>query len=201
MNAKKLLALVLALAMALTMTACSPKEMAVNAILKLATVLGFREEGGSDEEETTDIYAPEGGSISFPEGMDTSSRFTTQISDGTLYVSFNGIQSRQNRNTPYFVAAGDSVTITSYAETESTGLLEYKAALWGLNDDQSTTSYVLDSTVYFTTGGACYTQTISGLTPGRRYKVNISYDSSKYYITGGMAITGIGSDELTDVAG
>ena len=41
MNAKKLLALVLALAMALTMTACSPKEMAVNAILKLATVLGF----------------------------------------------------------------------------------------------------------------------------------------------------------------
>lgn len=198
MNAKKLLALVLALAMALTMTACSPKEMAVNAILKLATVLGFREEGGSDEEETTDVYAPEGGSISFPEGMDTSSRFTTQISDGTLYVSFNGIQ---NRNTPYFVAAGDSVTITSYAETESTGLLEYKAALWALDDDQTSTSYVLDSTVYFTTGGDCYTQTISGLTPGRRYKVNISYDSSKYYITGGMAITGIGSDELTDVAG
>ena len=198
MKRKPLFAAAAALFLCLTLTACSPKEMAVNAILKLATVLGFREEGGSDEEETTDIYAPEGGSISYPEGMDTSSRFTTQISDGTLYVSFNGIQ---NRNTPYFVAAGDSVTITSYAETESTGLLEYKAALWALDDDQTSTSYVLDSTVYFTTGGDCYTQTISGLTPGRRYKVNISYDSSKYYITGGMAITGIGSDELTDVAG
>ena len=195
---RKITSLLLAAVMALTLTACSPKEVAVEMILKMATVMGFREEGGSDEEETTDIYAPEGGSISFPEGMDTSSRFTTQISDGTLYVSFNGIQ---NRNTPYFVAAGDSVTITSYAETESTGLLEYKAALWALDDDQTSTSYVLDSTVYYTTGGDCYTQTISGLTPGRRYKVNISYDSSKYYITGGMAITGIGSDELTDVAG
>lgn len=198
MNAKKLTALLLAVVMALTLTACSPKEVAVEAILKLATVLGFREESGSDEEETTDVYAPEGGSIDFPEGMDTTSRFTTQISDGVLYVSFNGIA---NRNTPYFVAAGDTVTITSYATTESTGLLEYKAALWELDSDQNSTRYLLDSTVYYTTGGACYTQTISGLTPGRRYKVNISYDSSKYYITGGMAVTGVGSGELTDVDG
>lgn len=196
MNAKKLTALLLAVVMALSLTACSPKEVAVEMILKLATVMGFREEGGSDEEETTDIYAPAGGSISFPEGMDTSSRFTTGISDSTLYVSFNGIA---NRNTPYFVAAGDSVTIVSYATTESTGLLEYKAALWELSDDQTTTRYVTDSTVYFTTGGDCYTETISGLTPGKRYKINISYDSSRYYITGGMAISGIGSNELTDV--
>ena len=196
MNAKKLTALLLAVVMALSLTACSPKEVAVEMILKMATVMGFREEGGSDEEETTDIYAPAGGSISFPEGMDTASRFTTEISDGTLYVSFNGIA---NRNTPYFVAAGDSVTIVSYATTESTGLLEYKAALWELSDDQTNTRYVSDSTVYFTTGGDCYTETISGLTPGKRYKINISYDSSRYYITGGMAISGIGSNELTDV--
>lgn len=196
MNAKKLTALLLAVVMALSLTACSPKEVAVEMILKLATVMGFREEGGSDEEETTDIYAPAGGSISFPEGMDTGSRFNTEISDGTLYVSFNGIA---NRNTPYFVAAGDSVTIVSYATTESTGLLEYKAALWELSDDQATTRYVTDSTVYFTTGGDCYTETISGLTPGKRYKINISYDSGRYYITGGMAISGIGSNELTDV--
>ena len=197
MKRNTLAAAAAALVLALMLTGCSPKETAVNMILKLATVMGFREEGGSDEEDTTDIYAPAGGDVVFPEGMDTESRFVTQVSGDTLYISFNGIA---NRRTPYFVAAGDSVTITSYAATESTGLLEYKAALWELSEDKTTTSYVPDSTVYFTTGGDCYTQTVSGLTPGRWYTVDISYDSNKYYITGGMAVQGVGSEELADVS-
>ena len=30
--------------------------------------------------------------------------------------------------------------------------------------------------------------------------VDISYDSNKYYITGGMAVQGVGSEELADVS-
>lgn len=193
---KNLAALVAALCLALTLTACSPKEFAADMVIKLATALGFIEEG-DDAEETNDVYATKGGDVTFPEDMDTTAaRLVTQVVDDTLYVSFSGIA---NRNTSYFVAGGDSVTVTGYATTESPGLHEYKAALWELGDDENSTSYLLGSTVYYTTGGDCYTQTITGLTPGKKYKVNISYDSGTYYITGGLKITGVGSEELTDV--
>lgn len=193
---KTLAAVALALCMAFTLTACSPREVLSDVIIKVCVALGFVEEDTGDEEETTDVYAPAGGSVVYPEGMDTESRLTTLVEGDCLYVSFNGIA---NRNTPYFVASGSSVTITSYATTESTGLLEYKAALWELSDDGTTTRYLPGSTVYYTTGGDCYTQTITGLTPGKKYKVNISYDSGRYYITGGMVIQGVGSEELTDI--
>ena len=41
--------------------------------------------------------------------------------------------------------------------------------------------------------------TISGLTPGKQYKINISYDSSVFYVTGGLKVQGLGSEELTSV--
>lgn len=194
---QRLAALLLAAAFALTLTACSPKEVAADMVINLATALGFVEEG-IDAEETTDVYAPAGGSITFPEGMDTTGRMVTQLDGGTLYTSFNGIA---NRSTPYFVAAGDTVTITAYATTGSTGLLEFKTALWELSDDQTTTTYLPGTTVYYATGGDCYTQSVSGLTPGKRYKINISYDSGLYFITGGMMVSGVGTDELTDIEG
>lgn len=31
------------------------------------------------------------------------------------------------------------------------------------------------------------------------YKVTVSYDSGMYYVTGGMTVTGIGSEELTTI--
>ena len=74
-------------------------------------------------------------------------------------------------------------------------------ALWQLSEDRTTTSYVTGTTVYFTTGGDCYTCTITGLTPGKLYKANVSYDSAIYYITGGMRIDGIGSNDLLSVEG
>ncbi len=37
------------------------------------------------------------------------------------------------------------------------------------------------------------------LTPGRQYKVYISYDSTRYYITGGLKVQGLGSEELTTI--
>ena len=152
--AKRAAALVLAAVLALSLTACSPKEVASNLILKTADLLGLREEG-SDDDEADEIVAQPGGEVNFPDGLqDTSVHWNQQVQDGTLYVAFNSIQ---NRNTEYFVAG---------------------------------------TTVYFPTGGECSTYTISGLTPGRLYKANVSYDSGMFYITGGVKIEGIGSDDL-----
>ncbi len=193
---KRLGALALVGVMALTLTACSPKEMLSNAILSTATLLGFRDADAGDEDEAPEKVAETGGSVTFPEGMDTTSRFVNEVHGDTLYIAFNGIA---NRSTDYFVAGGDSVTITGYATTDSATINEFKAAIWELSDDRTQTSYVQDTTVYFATGGECSTATISGLTPGKMYKVYISYDSGSYYITGGMTVTGVGSEEMTTV--
>lgn len=193
---KRLAALAMAGVMALTLTACSPKEMLSNAILTTATVLGFRDADAGDEDEAPEKKAEAGGSITFPDGMETTGRFVNEVHGDTLYIAFNGIQ---NRSTDYFVAGGDSVTVTAYATTDSATINEFKAAIWELSDDRTQTSYVQGTTVYFATGGDCSTATISGLTPGKMYKVYISYDSSSYYITGAMTVTGVGSEEMTTV--
>lgn len=195
------IALALALCLALSLSACSPKETMKNLIVKTVTALGFIEEGSGEEEESTDVMAAAGGEVSFPEGMDTTSgKLVTQVEGDTLYVAFNGIA---NRNTEYFVAGSDTITVTGYATTESTNenYQTFKVAVWELSEDKTTTSYVIGSTVYYTTDGTCYTQTISGLTPGKQYKVNISYDSSIYYVTGGLKIQGLGSETLTTIEG
>lgn len=195
------IALALALCLALSLSACSPKQALKDAVVKAVTVLGFRDESAFDEEEATKVMATSGGEVAFPEGFDsTSGKLVTQASGDTLYVAFNGIQ---NRSTEYFVPAGDSITVTGYATTESTSenYQVFKVAVWQLSDDQATTSYVMGSTVYYTTDGTCYTYTITGLTPGKQYKVNISYDSSIYYVTGGLKIQGLGSEELTTIEG
>lgn len=186
----------LALILALSLTACSPKDMLGNMILGVADLFGLRSESSNDDEAEETVATP-GGSISFPEGMDTQSRFPTMVSGDTLYIAFNGIS---NRSTDYFVAASDTVTLTAYATTESATILEFKAALWELSDDQTKTSYLQGSTVYFPTGGECSTYTVSGLTPGKMYKVTVSYDSVSYYITGGMTVTGVGSEQLTSLS-
>ena len=186
----------LALVLALSLTACSPKDMLGNMILGVADLFGLRSESSNDDEAEETVATP-GGSISFPEGMDTQSRFPTMVSGDTLYIAFNGIS---NRSTDYFVAASDTVPLTAYATTESATILEFKAALWELSDDQTKTSYLQGSTVYFPTGGECSTYTVSGLTPGKMYKVTVSYDSVSYYITGGMTVTGVGSEQLTSLS-
>lgn len=195
------IALALALCLALSLSACSPKQALKDAVVKAVTVLGFRDESAADEEEATKVMATSGGDVTFPEGFDsTSGKLVTQAAGDTLYVAFNGIQ---NRSTEYFVAASDSLTVTGYATTESTSenYQVFKVAVWQLSDDKATTSYVQGSTVYYTTDGTCYTYTITGLTPGKQYKVNISYDSSKFYVTGGLKIQGLGSEELTTIEG
>ena len=195
------IALGLALCLALSLSACSPKETAKNLVVKMVTALGFIEPSSGEEEEATEVMAQSGGEVTYPEGMDTTSgKLVTQAAGDTLYVAFNGIA---NRSTEYFVAGGSSLTVTGYATTESTNenYQTFKVAVWELSEDKTTTSYVIGSTVYYTTDGSCYTATIDGLTPGKQYKVNISYDSSIYYVTGGLKIQGLGSEELTTIEG
>ncbi len=100
---------------------------------KPADLLGLREEG-SDDDEADEIVAQPGGEVNFPDGLqDTLVHWNQQVQDGTLYVAFNSIQ---NRNTEYFVAGSDTVQVTGYGTTESTGILEFKVALWELSEDK-----------------------------------------------------------------
>ena len=193
MKRTRTLALLTALVcLCVSLTACSPKEVLKSAILKTTTALGLRQET-SDEDEVDDLtYATSGGDVTFPETMDTTaSKLVSEVDGDALYVAFNGIQ---NRSTDYFVAGSDSLSITGYATTESTNenFQTFKIALWELSDDKTSTSYVMGSTVY-------YQYNVSGLTPGRQYKVYISYDSTRYYITGGLKVQGLGSEELTTI--
>ena len=193
---RRLAALAMAVLLAVSLTACSPKEWAQNVVVNLVHKLGLVEE--SDEEDTdTTTKAPAGGSVEFPAEMDTdSARVVTYPVDDTLYVSFNGIA---NRSTEYFVAGGDSMTVTGYASTEasSENYMYFKIAFWELSDDKTMTSYVPDSTIYFRADEADYQYTITGLTAGKQYKITISYDNgNKYYVTGGLKVEGLGSTEL-----
>ena len=190
MKRTRTLALLTALVcLCVSLTACSPKEVLKSAILKTTTALGLRQET-SDEDEVDDLtYATSGGDVTFPETMDTTASKLVSEVDG------------ENRSTDYFVAGSDSLSITGYATTESTNenFQTFKIALWELSDDKTSTSYVIGSTVYYTTDGTCYQYNVSGLTPGRQYKVYISYDSTRYYITGGLKVQGLGSEELTTI--
>ena len=109
---------------------------------------------------------------------------------------FNGIA---NRSTEYFVAGGDSMTVTGYATTEASNekYMYFKIAFWELSDDKTMTSYVPDSTIYYCADGADYQYNVTGLTAGKQYKITISYDNgNKYYVTGGLKVEGLGSTEL-----
>ena len=177
MKRTRTLALLTALVcLCVSLTACSPKEVLKSAILKTTTALGLRQET-SDEDEVDDLsYATGGGDVTFPETMDTTaSKLVSEVDD--------------------------SLCITGYATTESTNenFQTFKIALWELSDDKTSTSYVIGSTVYYTTDGTCYQYNVSGLTPGRQYKIYISYDSTRYYITGGLKVQGLGSEELTTI--
>ena len=75
--AKRIATASLALVLALSLTACSPKDMLGNMILGAADLLGLRSEDTGDDEAEETLATP-GGSITFPEGMDTQSRFPTR---------------------------------------------------------------------------------------------------------------------------
>ena len=186
----------MAVLLAVSLTACSPKQVAQDMVVHLVHKLGLVEESDEDDTDTT-TKAPAGGSVEFPAEMDTTAaRVVTYPVEDTLYVSFNGIA---NRSTEYFVAGGDSMTVTGYATTEASNekYMYFKIAFWELSDDKTMTSYVPDSTIYYCADGADYQYNVTGLTAGKQYKITISYDNgNKYYVTGGLKVEGLGSTEL-----
>ena len=73
----------------------------------------------------------------------------------------------------------------------------FKIAFWELSDDKTSTSYVQGSTIYYCADGSAYQYNVTGLTAGKQYKITISYDNgNKYYVTGGLKVEGLGSEEL-----
>lgn len=132
---RKLAALAMAVLLAVSLTACPPKQVAQDMVVHLVHKLGLVEESDEDDTDTT-TKAPAGGSVEFPAEMDTTAaRVVTYPVENTLYISFNGIA---NRSTEYFVAGGDSMTVTGYATTEASNekYMYFKIAFWELSDDQ-----------------------------------------------------------------
>lgn len=194
----RVLTLLMATALAFTLTACDPMQTARDMVVSMVRGLGLVAEPVDDE--AAELHAEQGGSITFPEGMDTSNHFNTLLQDGTLYIEFDGISVNRLGNTDYFTAAGNSVTITGYGATDEslTSIDSYKVALWELSEDSTRATYVQGSTIYidFSADETCYSHVVNGLTAGRRYKATISFDSSVAEAVGGVTISGLTNDEL-----
>ena len=100
-----------------------------------------------------------------------------------------------------YATGGGDVTFPETMDTTASKLVSEVDGdtLYVAFNGRTSTSYVIGSTVYYTTDGTCYQYNVSGVTPGRQYKVYISYDSTRYYITGGLKVQGLGSEELTTI--
>ena len=115
---------------------------------------------------------------------DTTAKYATARANGALNIVFNGIWSRQ---TDYFTVPGGSLTITGYGTAE--GTQRYKISVW--QKVAGGAQYVNGSTYYIKTDGQNYRCVISGLDPAASYRLTISYDSSRYYLYGGLKVEGI----------
>lgn len=141
---------------------------------------------GEVQEEDTTRWADATADPLIIQGIaDASAKFDTAMVDGTLYAVFNGIWSRQ---TDYFTVPGGSLTITGYGTAE--GTQRYKVSVW--QKVAGGAQYVNGSTYYIKTDGQNYRCVISGLDPAASYRLTISYDSSRYYLYGGLKVEGIG---------
>lgn len=140
---------------------------------------------GEVQEEDTTRWADATADPLIIQGIaDASAKFDTAMVDGTLYAVFNGIWSRQ---TDYFTVPGGSLTITGYGTAE--GTQRYKISVW--QKVAGGAQYVNGSTYYIKTDGQNYRCVISGLDPAASYRLTISYDSSRYYLYGGLKVEGI----------
>lgn len=145
-------------------------------------VLGTSDE--VQEEDTTKWADPTGQDLMLEGITDASAKYTSAVVNGSLNIVFNGIWTRK---TDYFTVPGGTLTITGYGAAE--GTQKFKVAVWQKVDGG--TQYVPDSTYYIKTDGTNYSCVISGLDPAASYRLTISYDSSLYYLYGGLKVEGI----------
>ena len=165
----RLLALALAFVMSFTLAGCT-----INLSKDSGSTPLTRAEAATD-------------TITLPEGMDASSKFTVQKADSSMYIVFNGINKRE---TGYFSVPSGSMTILGSGTGEAAGMKSFKINVW--KQVEGGTQYVADSTIYYYTDGSTYTYTLSGLDLASNYRLTISYDAYGYYIYGMMRVDGVG---------
>lgn len=136
------------------------------------------------EEDTTQWAEITGDSLSLEGIADPSAKYAAAAINSCLNIVFNGIWSRQ---TDYFTAPNGVITVTGYGTAE--GTQKYKIAVWRKVDGGA--QYVDGSTYYIKTDGQNYRCSIGGLDPAASYRLTISYDSSRYYLYGGLKVEGI----------
>lgn len=136
------------------------------------------------EEDTTQWAELTGDSLSLEGIADPSAKYAAAAINSCLNIVFNGIWSRQ---TDYFTAPNGVITVTGYGTAE--GTQKYKIAVWRKVDGGA--QYVDGSTYYIKTDGQNYRCSIGGLDPAASYRLTISYDSSRYYLYGGLKVEGI----------
>ena len=136
------------------------------------------------EEDTTQWAELTGDSLSLEGIADPSAKYAAAAVNSCLNIVFNGIWSRQ---TDYFIAPNGVITVTGYGTAE--GTQKYKIAVWRKVDGGA--QYVDGSTYYIKTDGQNYRCSIGGLDPAASYRLTISYDSSRYYLYGGLKVEGI----------
>ena len=115
---------------------------------------------------------------------DTTAKYATARANGALNIVFNGIWSR---NTGYFSVPGGSVNIMACGTAE--GTQRYKVSVW--QKVAGGAQYVNGSTYYIKSDCQNYRCVNSGLDPAASYRLTISYDSSRYYLYGGLKVEGI----------
>lgn len=136
------------------------------------------------EEDTTQWTELTTDPLSLEGIADPSAKYATAAVNSCLNIVFNGIWSRQ---TDYFTAPNGVITVTGYGTAE--GTQKYKIAVWRKVDGGA--QYVDGSTYYIKTDGQNYRCSIGGLDPAASYRLTISYDSSRYYLYGGLKVEGI----------
>ena len=151
------------------------------------TVLDMKNSADNEvqEEDSTRWAEPTSDPLNLEGIADASAKYASAAVNGSLNLVFNGIWSR---STGYFTAPSGSLNIMACGTAE--GTQKFKVALWKKVDGGA--EYVTDSTYYIHTDGTDYRCTISGLDPAASYRLTISYDSSRYYLYGGLKVEGIG---------
>ena len=122
------------------------------------------------EEDTTQWAELTSDPLSLEGIGDPSAKYAAAAVNSCLNIVFNGIWSRQ---TDYFTAPNGVITLTGYGTVDGG------------------TQYVDGSTYYIKTDGQNYRCSIGGLDPAASYRLTISYDSSRYYLYGGLKVEGI----------
>ena len=151
------------------------------------TVLDMKNSADNEvqEEDSTRWAEPTSDPLNIEGIADASAKYASAAVNGSLNLVFNGIWSRQ---TDYFTVPGGSLTITGYGTAE--GTQRYKVSVWQ-NGGRRRYSTSTEAPTISKTDGQNYRCVISGLDPAASYRLTISYDSSRYYLYGGLKVEGI----------